>query len=471
MTDQRQLDRLLGAFFVDGPDELADRVIEAAFDQIDQTRQRRAVRMPWRFATMNMLTRLAAAAMIGVLVVGGAFYLIHRGQPAVLGGPSPTPGLSAGPSESASPSAVPSPTVVRPRAASWSVTGSMVTPRAGHTATLLPDGKVLVAGGDGLVEGVSTASAELYDPSTGAWTATGTMLTPRQDATATLLPDGKVLVAGGGRQATEFTWLASAELYDPGTGAWTATGTMLTPRQGGTATLLRDGKVLVAGGDDGYGLMSASAELYDPSTGSWTATGTMGTTRSGGTATLLRDGKVLVAGGWANGSASASGPVLASAELYDPGSGTWSVTGSMVRPRAGHTATLLPDGKVLVAGGNNPTETVSVLASAELYDPGSGSWTATANMLTTGVGFTATLLLDGEVLVAGGLVSTGGLSSAELTSAELYDPGSGSWTATASMLTLCADHTATLLRDGSVLVAGYGNSGQSICLYDPGSGG
>jgi N-acetylneuraminic acid mutarotase len=422
MTDQRQLDRLLGAFFVDGPDELADRVIEAAFDQIDQTRQRRAVRMPWRFATMNMLTRLAAAAMIGVLVVGGAFYLIHRGQPAVLGGPSPTPGLSAGPSESASPSAVPSPTVVRPRAASWSVTGSMVTPRAGHTATLLPDGKVLVAGGDGLVEGVSTASAELYDPSTGAWTATGTMLTPRQDATATLLPDGKVLVAGGGRQATEFTWLASAELYDPGTGAWTATGTMLTPRQGGTAT-------------------------------------------------LLRDGKVLVAGGWANGSASASGPVLASAELYDPGSGTWSVTGSMVRPRAGHTATLLPDGKVLVAGGNNPTETVSVLASAELYDPGSGSWTATANMLTTGVGFTATLLLDGEVLVAGGLVSTGGLSSAELTSAELYDPGSGSWTATASMLTLCADHTATLLRDGSVLVAGYGNSGQSICLYDPGSGG
>src|SRR5450759_1807246 len=295
----RVLDRLLGAFFVEGTDELADRVIDAALDQIDHTRQRRAVRMPRRFSTMNMLTRLAAAAVIGVLAVGGTLYLVQRGQPAV-GGPSPTPAVSSSPSQPASPSA---------GAPAWTATGGMIEDRYQDTATLLSDGKVLVAGGVHATkdpQGV-LASAELYDPSNGSWTATGKMPTPRQFHTATLLPDGKVLVAGGTDSNNNLgsnSALASAELYDPSNGSWTATGSMVTPRMFHTATLLPDGKVLVAGGTavpggdmGGGGPTLASAELYDPSNGSWTATGKMPTPRQGHTATLLPDGKVLVAGG------------------------------------------------------------------------------------------------------------------------------------------------------------------------------
>src|SRR5450830_962240 len=207
MTDQRELDRLLGAFFVEGTDELADRVIDAALDQIDHTRQRRATRMPWRFSTMNMLTRLAAAAVIGVLAVGGTLYLVQRGQPAV-GGPSPTPGVSSSPSQPAvgSPSPTPAvssspsqPSSPSAGAPAWTATGGMIEDRFQDTATLLPDGKVLVAGGEGGTTSptVTLASAALYDPGSGTWTATGSMPTPRQGHTATLLPDGKVLVAGG----------------------------------------------------------------------------------------------------------------------------------------------------------------------------------------------------------------------------------------------------------------------------------
>jgi N-acetylneuraminic acid mutarotase len=480
MTDQRELDRLLGAFFVEGTDELADRVIDAALDQIDHTRQRRAVRMPRRFSTMNMLTRLAAAAVIGVLAVGGTLYLVQRGQPAV-GGPSPTPGVSSSPSQPAvgSPSPTPgassspgNPASPSAGAPAWTATGGMIEDGFQDTATLLPDGKVLVAGGTvgtGLL-----ASAELYDPGNGSWTATGSMPTPRQFHTATLLPDGKVLVAGGtGSNNTtgSNSALASAELYDPGNGSWTATGSMVAPRMFHTATLLPDGKVLVAGGtavpggDTGGGKPPlASAELYDPKSGSWTATGSMPTPRQFHTATLLPDGKVLVAGGSGSNSASLK-PPLASAALYDPGSGSWTATGNMVTPRSDFTATLLPDGKVLVAGGLHSGVQA---AAAELYDPGNGSWSATGSMVTPRADQTATLLPDGKVLVAGGSGSNGALASAER-----YDPGSGSWTAAGSMVTPRQSHTATLLPDGKVLVAGgFGAEAPVVTaeLYDPGSG-
>ena len=324
----------------------------------------------------------------------------------------------------------------------WAATGSLITPRSRHTATLLPNGKVLVAGGDNYGP---PASAELYDPATGTWTATGSLATARSYHTATLLPNGKVLVAGGYGGNYPPGALASAELYDPATETWTATGSLTNGRYYHTATLLPNGKVLVAGGSDAENL--ASAELYDPATGTWTATGNLGTVRFLHKATLLSNGKVLVAGGGNYDSP------LASAELYDPTTGTWSATGSLTTGRTFHTATLLPNGQVLVTGGLN----VGYVGSEELYDPATGTWSAAGSLATARDNHTATLLPNGKVLIAGG-----GFSGTSLTSAELYDPATGTWAATGSLNTGRVIHTATLLPDGKVLVAGGADEGTGL---------
>ena len=313
----------------------------------------------------------------------------------------------------------------------WGNTGTLVIARISHTATLLPDGKVLVVGGLGRIEGelVDLTSAELYDPATNLWTATGSLNIARKVHTATLLPNGQVLVAGGGNN--------SAELYDPATGLWTTTDSMSASRYGHTATLLPNGLVLVAGGGD------SSAELYNPATGLWTTTGSMTRERDYHTATLLPNGKVLVAGG----SGGSSNP-LASTELYDPATGLWTTTGFMAWPRYDHTATLLPNGKVLVAGGYQGNHTT--LATAELYDPATGTWTNTGTMNYWRYYHSATLLPDGRVLVAGGFNDLDRV----LASAELYDPAIGAWSSTGSMNYARHIHTDTLLLNGTVLVAG-----------------
>jgi len=265
----------------------------------------------------------------------------------------------------------------------------------------------------------------------------------RIEFTATLLRDGRVLAAGGGDSGT--AKLATAELYDPGTGTWTATGKMTEARDGHTATLLLDGRVLVAGGGDG-----ATAELYDPRTGTWTATGPMVGDHFYNAATLLPDGTVLVAGN--------------SSEMYDPSTGTWTATGPMIHPHFDLAATLLvdlPDGTVLLEGGGE--DGVADERSAELYDPRGRTWTATGALIDGRVMFhTATLLPDGTVLVAGGIGNGEVLDGVDpaIATAELYDPRTRTWTATVSMDAARRNHTATLLPDGRVLVVGgYGAEG------------
>jgi len=336
----------------------------------------------------------------------------------------------------------------------------MVTGRREHNATLLTNGKVLVTGGNrpDLPFGV-LASAELYDPVAGNWTGTGSLTTARADHTATLLPNGKVLVAGGFqstlRDHMTYTYLNSAEIYDSPPGAWSPTGSMSTVRSDHTATLLPNGKVLVAGGFNLYYLnYLTTAELYDPAAGTWTGTGSMATGHFGHTATLLPNSKVLVTGGVGDDSKSA--------EIYNPAAGTWTGTGSMATARYWHTATLLANGKVLVAGGRTDGYNYAVTARAALYDPAAGTWTNTGSMVTARFDHTATLLPNGQVLVVGGRSESGILNSAEL-----YNPSSGTWTPTGS-LGNHYEHTATSLSDGKVLVAGGAYSPDEI--YNPATG-
>jgi hypothetical protein len=270
----------------------------------------------------------------------------------------------------------------------WSPTGSLSTARRNHTATLLPNGKVLVAGGSSDLFYNSTSDAELYDPASGTWSPTGSLLCTLQGQVATLLPNGKVLLIGGFSNAG---CSLSTQLYDPVAGTWSAAASLLVQADSASATLLSTGQVLATSG--------TTAELYDPDTNTWSPTGNLVTPHGGFTATLLTNGKVLVAAG----DDSTNNPGT-NAELYDPVSGTWSLTGSLSTARLGHTATLLPSGQVLVAGGNIYTAPSGypVTSSAELYDPVLGAWSPTGSLETGRSNHTATLLSNSVVLVAGG---------------------------------------------------------------------
>ena len=328
----------------------------------------------------------------------------------------------------------------------FTATGSMHAAHTQGRATLLPDGQVLITRANSGGGAPALPSPELYNPATGTWAVTGQMNTPRIDATATLLPNGQVLVAGGSGGGSNA--LASAELYNPATGTWSVTGSMRKGRSGlngagASATLLPDGQVLIAGGEDAKFNPLASAELYNPATGKFTPTDSMTAARVGQSATLLTNGQVLMAGGTG---------ATAAAELYNPATGKFTVTGSMSAPRGGNVGTLLPDGDVLVTGKGQDF--------AELYDPATGQWSnasaglpACISTMECRMFSTATLLPTGNVLVAGGLV--GLVSNPQTTpSAILYHPDTNTWTSTGNMTTGRENQTATLLPGGQVLMAG-----------------
>lgn len=355
-------------------------------------------------------------------------------------------------------------------AGTFTATGNMTTDRHSHTATLLADGRVLIAGGVSAYKSLS--SVELYDPRTRTFKATGGM-TPRAAHSATLLPNGKVLIAGGYfTPATAYTSLATAELYDPETGRFSATGEMSTPRSGATATLLNNGKVLIAGGFYYPGQSNCcfpiGAELYDPDTGTFTATGDM-TSGGADTATLLPNGKVLISKGNLDRLIPASEPAsiftawpyLTATELYEPSSGKFTFAGYAATNHSGPTATLMMNGKVLIAGGDIGDGDGGSLA-AELYDPASGTIARTGNLRVGREQHTATLLPDGSVLFAGGHL----VPDLSVT-AEIYDPLKEAFSGTTSMPIAHEVHTATLLGDGTVLIAGgvWGNSNAE--LYTP----
>jgi hypothetical protein len=360
----------------------------------------------------------------------------------------------------------------------WAAAGNLPAATAWTTAAdpavRLAGGRLLVAGGAG-GSGDPVASVALFDPVSNLWSAGPALATARRLHTTTRLADGRVLVSGGlttptgpappvTPAAVSAAALSSAEVYDPLANAWSTTPTGLhTPRFAHSATLLEDGSVLVAGGTDregagGAGRALSSTERFDPATGTWTAGAPMTEPRSGHQAVLLRDGRVLVVGGVL---LTGGRPVaLAYCEMFDPTTGDWTPTGELGTPRAGHQATLLPDGTVLVTGGDaagrqpGGTFRPDSLDTAERYDPGTGRWTPAARMPGPRTRHRSVLLRSGRVLVTGG---TGGPAfAAGYRNVAAYDPDTDAWTSTGTGALALGRwaHATAELADGRVVVAG-----------------
>lgn len=352
-----------------------------------------------------------------------------------------------------SPDAEVAPAPVEPQG-TWSQAAEPGSIRGTTVAVPVPDGVLVVGGGVGAIP---LDAGEVYDPANDQWRATGSLSQARRGHQGVVLEDGRILVAGGFSQGEV---LATAEIYDPGTESWSEVTPMEDPRLGHTLTVLDDGRVLAAGGTgpDGAGSAGAgqtlrpqaSAELFDPSSGEWQpAGGSMGAARFEHTATLLGDGRVLIAGGLSPDGEDLD--ALASAELYDPATDTFLGTSPMADGRANHSAVALSDGEVLVMGGGGGERGDSSLATAEVFRARRGGWEQVGALAGARRGATATRLEDGRVLVAGGELVRGG-SRRSLDTAEIFDPDDREWAPAGTMSCPRSEHAAVLLPGGDVLV-------------------
>ncbi len=364
---------------------------------------------------------------------------------------------------------------------SWTKGRSLGSIRGSTVAVVLRSGEVLVAGGG--VGAVPVAAAELYEKGTGAWRATASMGEARRGHQAVVLPDGRVLVTGGvagGRP------LASAELYDPPRGAWTATAPMGTARLGHTLTLLGDGRVLAAGGtslgEDASGTGQAvtplaSTEIYDPAAATWATGPAMAVARFEHTASLLADGRVLVAGGLAPAPGGTGPAPTAATEVYDPAARAFVLSSPLHEARTNHAAAELADHRIVVVGGSGGPLADAAIASAEVFDPTTGSWRPTGALNRARAGATAITLAGGGVLVAGGESVDRGVRRS-LADAEVLDADGEAWNDAGRMACPRSEHAAVRLTDGRVMqVAGDGAfpgrppvAQGCVDVYEPASG-
>ncbi len=326
------------------------------------------------------------------------------------------------------------PIVVDP---SWTTAGSLSGPRSAHVATLLPDGRVLVAGGASVpslgdfAPSSALTTAEIYDPASSSWSATGSMAKPHFHAALTVLADSRILVTGNGNGDT------SAEIYDPGTKAWSLAAPMKEGRGRHISVRLATGEVFVAGG-----YFSSTAEVYNPSVNVWTLINSSSVPRFGSAAAVLPGGKILVVGGVRDASGTAASAVLTT-EIFDPATRTWSTAAPMEIGHMVPTATTLPDGRVLVLGGSSYNNVP--ISDARIYDPATNTWSSAISGIGARRGHTVTLLTTGKLLIAG--------DTHPSATAQLFDLSTLSAVETLTMVPR-GRHTATMLKSGGVLLAG-----------------
>jgi outer membrane protein assembly factor BamB len=321
----------------------------------------------------------------------------------------------------------------------WRDMSPMTAKRESHTAVLLNNGDILVAGG--ATEGVILSTCELWDDLTGIW---GPTMTPmgdaRRDHSGILLQDGTVLVAGG--QTTAGAYIRSCEIYNPSTGIWTLTDSLAVCRGGHVAVRLHNGKVMVSAGLGAAGFLK-SCEIYDPVTGTWSLTDTLNGIRQSHAVTVLQDGRLLSTGGCYYGTGM---QYLASCDIYDTVTSDWIACNPMSIGKYWHTATLMTDGRVLVAGGRDSTGFTS---DCEVFDPSTGLWAPIASMIVQKGRHTSTLIESNSILVTGGENATGILSFGEV-----YNVLTGQWTLAGQMSSVRSLHSATLLPGSRTLIIG-----------------